>query len=822
MKNLMNLFAAVILAAFVSSCSTQDKTPPGPGPGEQSLTFVFKGLGNGAVTYAIATPSENTVDELDVYMFEHAADGSGQFHKKWNLSDPECQLKKEDLTTYTVKVSGADSYGSTKKVFYFVANGTPTTSLDATGKTEADFRELLTKQLAVTDTKGDLLETPLLFTGKTDAVDPFAPTGITVTMKRRVARFDIVNNYAHFVVEKVFVSDAKLQGYAFGNATGSGSPVFPTASLKEIATIPAFVTEDGERIAHSVFYLYPTQIGQTQIAIQASINGEPSDIYYVDPSVNTTIEANHRYKLVIHEDLTYGMYFFSLELADWNSGDDVSVDEKNTLKLVDYAVDPATEIGKWDEPTKVYTLNESTATKMTFTAKDVLNLTHEITVTDGDAADVIALPVFSSTRTLTYGTVVSHACEVTMPNVKNDIDEEVTIRLRVKNAAHTDEYADIYFQKEVPPVPPGPDPESDWTSNYPWVGAFYRASETGERIINSAYGKKWTAEVTAGDFIVLDRTPSADPNYYTDTPGNAEDYPVTGTATSVTGTGNIYFRIGLTSQLSTDNPDYTTTPRYGVVTLTLDPDGTPAVHKIFVRQGEAPDNLAPSSTVKLMPYNLTNPAASDADADINTGVDLGFEGGGFTKFPTQVGYFFNWNATHAYYPTGDFSAWIVNSSHSLFSPKPEKKICPDGYHAPNIEYIDYRTFTGEYYDGLYPSTLVMGYYADGWFDRQKPENSLSTNKVKKTRVNTGHQVAYYGTLFYNEEGGRNASLFMPATGNRGGQNVTDSGGAVGGSYWGGNNLTNSSGAGLSLSISRSITPSSTTRSKGYVVRCAKD
>ena len=69
----------------------------------------------------------------------------------------------------------------------------------------------------------------------------------------------------------------------------------------------------------------------------------------------------------------------------------------------------------------------------------------------------------------------------------------------------------------------------------PYVGAFFRDDEKGERIItgqqprleNTTDLSEWQVWIEKGDGdIVLSTTPSFDPFVGTATPGDAEDYPV--------------------------------------------------------------------------------------------------------------------------------------------------------------------------------------------------------------------------------------------------------------------------------------------------------
>ncbi|MDR2232606.1 MAG: fimbrillin family protein, partial [Tannerella sp.] len=145
----------------------------------------------------------------------------------------------------------------------------------------------------------------------------------------------------------------------------------------------------------------------------------------------------------------------------------------------------------------------------------------------------------------------------------------------------------------------------------PYVGAFWRASQTGERLLRMKVttgeaDSVWTARVIeGGDWIMLDKGQSADPNVgnpsaaidtttsfgnlYKLDPGSASDF-VSGFATMNPGEDEIYFRIGLRSTLP---GGATAAPRYGVVLLTY--GNNRYRHRIWIRQGEGDDFLMRNS-----------------------------------------------------------------------------------------------------------------------------------------------------------------------------------------------------------------------------------
>ncbi len=340
---------------------------------------------------------------------------------------------------------------------------------------------------------------------------------------------------------------------------------------------------------------------------------------------------------------------------------------------------------------------------------------------------------------------------------------------------------------------------------FPYAGAFWRWNQSGERLVSQLYYNgsggggsndgKWTAKVIRGDFIVLDDTPTQDPGVTYDAatqspadmslPTNDAKYRVEGCKTSVSGTlvaaqgSYIRLRIGLTGTL----PSVESTPRYGVVVVAY--ANYTRYAYIFVRQGEAPDYvMRPTDAInsggmvsatrplarRFTPFNLTDPQKGAGR------VDRGTRGYGFTDYPTQAGYYFQWGGTAAWYPAGDAASWTSVAPAGYWDDSSQRESCPAGYHRPgdgstssdvfvtNVPIATSELRQSLWLDpvsnfGVQPRVYTLwGYYADGWFDRR------ATTDADRTTVGTGAGIAYAGRIFYNP--GNFASLFFPAQGSR--------------------------------------------------------
>ena len=339
------------------------------------------------------------------------------------------------------------------------------------------------------------------------------------------------------------------------------------------------------------------------------------------------------------------------------------------------------------------------------------------------------------------------------------------------------------------------------------VGAFWKANQTGERVIRipgSGASSDWVAVVAwwdgrwhpgSGDGIVLAPGESSDAGIGTNSPANAEGFQVVG-STTLNGTASasspILFRIGLQRKFSdmadfeSSNPDYISTfpARYAVVLIYY----KGLIQKLFLRQGEGADYLmkygdADGSNAlvadnrlyaaRFSPYNLT---ATNLNAQVSVN---GAPGSGqaaiFTEYPTQAGAFFQWANNGSYtryawqpfgatpwwsndYPTGVNDYWLGGGSSNLYQ---QHESCPENYRRPRdgttsqpntAALVDSSEMRQSLWQNPPVSTnnnsanSVWGYYADGFFDRRLPAGGLTSTT---TVAPASNEVAYVGRLFYN-------------------------------------------------------------------------
>ena len=314
-----------------------------------------------------------------------------------------------------------------------------------------------------------------------------------------------------------------------------------------------------------------------------------------------------------------------------------------------------------------------------------------------------------------------------------------------------------------------------------YVGAFWRANETGERLIRIEAGNStatdgaWTASVMWTDprwsksEILLDTERLSESeltargiSFNEDmTPQSPEYYLVTNTAPEVSGNATasnryIFFRIGLKSEYT---PTAAHPARYAVVLLSY--NNNTKYQKIFLRQGEEPDYLMmngdafhPQSDLKS-PYNIRTNSSKFAVYNLTANTlneQVGKRGAIFTQYPTQAGALWQWGTNPsngdlirmAYSPIPESSSLIwpgyVNSTQFWNTLMEDNEVSPDGYRRPTDGRIHLNEdFPKGSFAAIMQSEMrqslfwtirngtnhvsntqnsVWGYYADGFFDRR--------------------------------------------------------------------------------------------------------
>jgi len=338
-----------------------------------------------------------------------------------------------------------------------------------------------------------------------------------------------------------------------------------------------------------------------------------------------------------------------------------------------------------------------------------------------------------------------------------------------------------------------------------YVGAFWKGSQTGERLIkipisNGRQAGKWTVQVyeyggfSVGD-IVFDTNPSADPNIYTANPANMNDpvsdalYTVNSTDQCLMGLAlegdTISFRIGLKSTWSDHpryHPDYCPA-RYALILLSY--CNNTYFHEIYLRQGEDADyivhpydrDIAQQPYVrKFSPYNLMadNPYRETSVWSPYYYYPM------FMEYPTQIGALYQAITPEAYWGRAYHPAkedytigWWSDPLTPLY---PDHGSCPHGYRRPTggatvpgtTSEVGWSLSVDPTVDPMTISGLgISGYYADGFFDRRVVVDPTGYGYSPMVVDFPEFTVAAQGILYANNiptSSHKNASCFFPSGG----------------------------------------------------------
>lgn len=331
----MNKCFYILLVAFVALFSSCEKDVAGiadaiPENSMAELSFTYK---NGrSTTRAIAKNYESVIHDLDIFAFLSNGTYIGQMIEGTDYSET---YNADNTSTITVTASFIKKYAGQTLTFYFVGNNktsndnstdTNTKHISSFSGTESKFNELLTKPLGsspwwphekaeyfqITPTSGGML-----MTGKTAAISLVGKQDVAVTLKRRMARFDIINPDTDILwITQIYIVDAATQGAMFADALGTNA-----IATRSIEVIDGPGISDNEHVkydargrAEGLFYLYPTSMAVTSIVIKGIINEK--EMLFNVKSTNIDIGANKRYTLVFDEQTTD----FIIKAGEWDDG----------------------------------------------------------------------------------------------------------------------------------------------------------------------------------------------------------------------------------------------------------------------------------------------------------------------------------------------------------------------------------------------------------------------------------------------------------------------------------------------------------------------
>ena len=310
------LFSTILLVG----CSKSDETPTPDDPqpsGKGKITFNVHTPG-AFLTKAVGVGNENggTNDKIAFYQFSK----EGKYEQRYVLNYAAASVGANgDTRSYTVEL--ASSTGGEKRFIIVESedeNNFPNLSAINT------IDELLNSKTVAES--GNLNPPFVMSNVKTDGKEYVTVTDVEssdnqvdVKLKRRVARFDLLNDPAEsgLVIDKVYIKNRYTQGF-IGDVSGNAGNI-----SSDVLEIPAAdLANDGKS-----FYLYPTQLTSTLEQNEktvvwattklANTNTEGPTLY-LNLTADINVEANYLYQL--NTKKIAGSTGFDISVEEWKDG----------------------------------------------------------------------------------------------------------------------------------------------------------------------------------------------------------------------------------------------------------------------------------------------------------------------------------------------------------------------------------------------------------------------------------------------------------------------------------------------------------------------
>lgn len=476
MKKLSIFAFSMLLALGFASCSKDAADDAAPNATRSGLSFTFDKPVGTYTTYAdIASAAEWTIASLDIHVFKT----DGTYVGKLAAADYD-KVETDHTTTITMKEAWVEANYSNAFRFYFVANNAESTDGPHIGATwtgtEADFKALATNTLEDSDSDGyrDNLGTPILFSGVSSDITVDGGTiSEEVTIKRRVARFDIQNQIpARFNIKSVLISDARKAGYIWSDAgVGRTYEEFDVVSMEPVS-LPTAKTEGDFSVYESVFYTYPTKLDQTQIAILADLDGKGDKTFVINST--DLIEANKRYILVCKKGtkpdptdptdpgepgITYDDVEFKVVAVDWDETIELGVVpgvETEQIAITNLSGDVDGQDYYCDEATMTF-YNNINMCKVYGEVEVTSSFGTEVVsieFVDGEGEDLSydGVDIISVTKatTMTYGsfkTVDTYSFNQPI-TLESDATKPYNIKMTIASTSDAENKVEVYFVRE--------------------------------------------------------------------------------------------------------------------------------------------------------------------------------------------------------------------------------------------------------------------------------------------------------------------------------------------------------------------------------------
>ncbi|MDR0536548.1 MAG: hypothetical protein LBH04_00635 [Tannerellaceae bacterium] len=468
------MFTVALGIVFLSSCSNEEKLSTyAPKEGDGKLTFILPMAKKTSVTYAYpgdTIDAEYQVNNMFIYWVTY--DGS---KSQWTVfktfaygagAGASASINPIDLrddantTTATIGIGGETAASR----FYFIANVNGPTNVHAAllnnvqvGLPEDSLQNVISDALVMNGQSMELLGTPLPMSinkstnsGKMYVDVPDLTVGVisNVHLKRRVARFDIINTaaFSNFEISNVYISRAQKRGWLQDTAfIGTESWATQVGGIQipgSGANGPAGIGDsDGDGkddlfddpvhkndtawVNPAVFYLWPTVLKKndvsdptdgTEILLEGKFMDGNTRMYKLYLDDDQAIEANKIYRISVTR-ATINTLKFELIIDPWLDGPEPD-STVQTSTLINWAANSSISASNG------WTIGLDTITQaptFEYSASDSIPVTLTITTSGTNKgsdshAHVTSVNIYSGNNT-TYGHVSNDLTRTTSTTI---------------------------------------------------------------------------------------------------------------------------------------------------------------------------------------------------------------------------------------------------------------------------------------------------------------------------------------------------------------------------------------------------------------------
>lgn len=339
MKNLINLrrlylYLVTLSAIIFAGCQKSDDAPNDLPPGKGKVAFNLHAPG-AFLSRAVGVGDENggTNDKIAFYQFNK----EGKYEQRYILNYAAATSVGENNNTRSYSLELTSSTGGEKRFIIVESedeNNFPSMSESNT------INDLLNSKTVAENGK---LNPPFVMSNvKTDGKEyvtvadvESSDNQVNVKLKRRVARFDLLNDPAEsgVVLDKVYVKNRYTQGFV-GDVSGNAGNI--SADILEIPA--ADLANDGKS-----FYLYPTQLTSTLDQNEKTVvwattklanTNTAGPTLYLNLASDISVEANYLYQL--NTKRIAGSAGFDVSVEEWKDGTSIDwVTVENGISIMD-------------------------------------------------------------------------------------------------------------------------------------------------------------------------------------------------------------------------------------------------------------------------------------------------------------------------------------------------------------------------------------------------------------------------------------------------------------------------------------------------------